>query len=126
MTEHQCNKAEKYGALYFYSGMWKQWAEKFTGDSSAAHLGMMTIAFYCKYCGLELIKEAEPPQLYVIKEEEAVYINNKPKKGKDQCKGKRGISAILCLDQPWRAPPLRPAHPGAAAEQGSRGPWGRR
>ena len=52
--EHQCNIAEKYGALYFYSPMWKKWAEKYVGNSQAAYLGIMLIAFYCKYCGLEL------------------------------------------------------------------------
>lgn len=52
--KHQCNKAEKYGALYFYSPLWNNWSEKYIDDSQAAHMGIMTIAFHCKYCGLEL------------------------------------------------------------------------
>ena len=52
--EHQCEEARKYGALYFYSDMWGNWAEKYMGNSQAAHMGMMTIAFYCKFCGVKL------------------------------------------------------------------------
>ena len=52
--KHQCGNAEKHGALYFYSRLWKSWAEKYVGNSQAAHMGVMTIATHCKYCGLEL------------------------------------------------------------------------
>lgn len=52
--QHQCDSAKSYGALYFYSPLWKSWAEKYVGNSQAAHMGVMTTATHCKYCGLEL------------------------------------------------------------------------
>ena len=58
-TKHQCLLAEKAGALYFYSGLWKSWVEKYIGESQAARMGVMTTANYCKYCGLYLEEKAQ-------------------------------------------------------------------
>jgi hypothetical protein len=52
--KHQCENAKTHGALYFYSSLWKSWAEKYEGDSQAARMGVMTTATHCKYCGVDL------------------------------------------------------------------------
>jgi hypothetical protein len=49
--QHACQLAQEYGALYFYSELFKGWTEKYVGTTSAGAMGVMLTAFFCKYCG---------------------------------------------------------------------------